>query len=386
MAAEEGLEIRDRPCLGAAHPGALVAACTRHRPPTIRTVLLVKSTTGATGLSAAGVHPRIYTRPRGRSSRCRLPERLLPGRRAARGRGRPDRGADQRAARLLRPRRRHPGLASPRPRLLRRRPGGSGGLGRDRSSLDLAGPLCSGDSGAELYPGLDREKLDYLLDKGMDRRSQGYSAFHRSGLGELLHEHRVDRVFVAGLTTEYCVKNTVLDARGLGSTSSSSRTRFGPSRCSPAMPSARSRRWRQPARASPVRAPTSSRATSSRLSARTWRVSRRSVSSPAGSSTTNAALSGKRWFCQFGAVPFGQRMERIGLAGEPRVAARERAARPPGANERLGLVIPDRRVRADLLHELSRDAGLGLRTRGAGPSTRDPSAPRSESTPSRSCG
>jgi nicotinamidase/pyrazinamidase len=73
-----------------------------------------------------------------------------------------------------------------------------------------------GTPGAELFPGLDREKLDFLLDKGMDRWSQGYSAFHRSGLGELLHEHRVDRVFVAGLTTEYCVKNTVLDARRLG--------------------------------------------------------------------------------------------------------------------------------------------------------------------------
>ena len=73
-----------------------------------------------------------------------------------------------------------------------------------------------GTPGAELYPGLDREKLDFVLDKGMDRWTQGYSAFHRSGLAELLHEHRVDRVFVAGLTTEYCVKNTVIDARRLG--------------------------------------------------------------------------------------------------------------------------------------------------------------------------
>ena len=73
-----------------------------------------------------------------------------------------------------------------------------------------------GTPGAELFPGLHREKLDFLLDKGMDRWSQGYSAFHRSGLGEVLHKNRVDRVFVAGLTTEYCVKNTVLDARRLG--------------------------------------------------------------------------------------------------------------------------------------------------------------------------
>jgi nicotinamidase/pyrazinamidase len=73
-----------------------------------------------------------------------------------------------------------------------------------------------GTWGAELFPGLDREKLDFLLDKGMDRWSQGYSGFQDSGLAELLQEHGVDRVFVAGLTTEYCVKNTVLDARRLG--------------------------------------------------------------------------------------------------------------------------------------------------------------------------
>ena len=73
-----------------------------------------------------------------------------------------------------------------------------------------------GTPGAELYPGLHKEKLDFLLDKGMDRWSQGYSGFHDSGLAELLQEHGVDRVFLAGLTTEYCVKNTVLDARRLG--------------------------------------------------------------------------------------------------------------------------------------------------------------------------
>ena len=73
-----------------------------------------------------------------------------------------------------------------------------------------------GTPGAELYPGLHKEKLDFLLDKGMDRWSQGYSGFQHSGLAELLQEHGVDRVFLAGLTTEYCVKNTVLDARRLG--------------------------------------------------------------------------------------------------------------------------------------------------------------------------
>ena len=33
---------------------------------------------------------------------------------------------------------------------------------------------------------------------------------------------------------------------------------------------------------------------------------------PPGSSTTNAVVPGKRWFCQFGAVPWGHRMLRYG--------------------------------------------------------------------------
>jgi nicotinamidase/pyrazinamidase len=73
-----------------------------------------------------------------------------------------------------------------------------------------------GTEGAELHPDLERSKIDVVLDKGQDPHSQGYSGFHDSGLAELLRERGVDRVFVAGLTTEYCVKNTVLDARRLG--------------------------------------------------------------------------------------------------------------------------------------------------------------------------
>ena len=73
-----------------------------------------------------------------------------------------------------------------------------------------------GTPGAELHPDLDRSKLDVVLDKGQDVHSQGYSGFHDSGLAGLLQERGVDRVFVAGLTTEYCVKNTVLDALRLG--------------------------------------------------------------------------------------------------------------------------------------------------------------------------
>jgi nicotinamidase/pyrazinamidase len=73
-----------------------------------------------------------------------------------------------------------------------------------------------GTRGADLHPDLDRSSIDIVLDKGMDRFSQGYSAFQDSGLAELLEERGVDHLYVGGLATDYCVKNSVLDARRLG--------------------------------------------------------------------------------------------------------------------------------------------------------------------------
>jgi nicotinamidase/pyrazinamidase len=73
-----------------------------------------------------------------------------------------------------------------------------------------------GTPGAELHPALDHAAIDVVLDKGQDQFSQGYSAFHDSGLAELLQERGVDHVYIGGLTTDYCVKHSVLDARRLG--------------------------------------------------------------------------------------------------------------------------------------------------------------------------
>jgi nicotinamidase/pyrazinamidase len=73
-----------------------------------------------------------------------------------------------------------------------------------------------GSPGAELHPSLDRAKVDLVVDKGQDPNSQGYSAFQDTGLAELLRERGVERLFVAGLATDYCVKNTVLDALAHG--------------------------------------------------------------------------------------------------------------------------------------------------------------------------
>ena len=73
-----------------------------------------------------------------------------------------------------------------------------------------------GTPGAELHPSLDRTKVDVIVDKAQDPNTQGYSAFHGGNLVDVLRERGVDRLFIAGLATDYCVKNTVLDARREG--------------------------------------------------------------------------------------------------------------------------------------------------------------------------
>ena len=73
-----------------------------------------------------------------------------------------------------------------------------------------------GTPGAELYPALDRSKVDLVVDKAQDPYTQGYSSFHGGNLADVLRERGVDHVYVAGLATDYCVKHTVLDAAALG--------------------------------------------------------------------------------------------------------------------------------------------------------------------------
>jgi len=69
-----------------------------------------------------------------------------------------------------------------------------------------------GTPGAELHAGLDRERIDVVVDKGRDRSTEGYSGFEGTNLASLLRDGRVDRVHVVGLALDYCVKNTALDA------------------------------------------------------------------------------------------------------------------------------------------------------------------------------
>ncbi len=73
-----------------------------------------------------------------------------------------------------------------------------------------------GTEGAELHSSLDRARVDIVLDKGQDPRTEGYSAFERPELGELLRERNVDTLTIAGLATNICVRGTALDALAEG--------------------------------------------------------------------------------------------------------------------------------------------------------------------------
>jgi nicotinamidase/pyrazinamidase len=70
----------------------------------------------------------------------------------------------------------------------------------------------AGTPGAELHPALVAERVDVVVDKGRDPATEGYSAFDGTDLASLLRERGIDRVTVVGLATDYCVKNTALDA------------------------------------------------------------------------------------------------------------------------------------------------------------------------------
>ena len=82
----------------------------------------------------------------------------------------------------------------------------------------------------ELIPELDVSKLELIVRKGRDAKTEMFSGFMDSferrvadgfgvanmDLGNYLSERRVTDVFVCGLTGDCCVKSTALDAAKLG--------------------------------------------------------------------------------------------------------------------------------------------------------------------------
>ena len=55
-----------------------------------------------------------------------------------------------------------------------------------------------------------------IIYKATDRNQEAYSAFQNTSLDRLLRDLAIRRLFVGGLATDYCVLNTVKDARKEG--------------------------------------------------------------------------------------------------------------------------------------------------------------------------
>lgn len=78
-------------------------------------------------------------------------------------------------------------------------------------------PHCvAGTAGAEFPAALQLPAAARIVSKAMTRDRDAYSGFAGTDLDAQLRVAGVRRVFVGGLATDYCVLNTVLDARRLG--------------------------------------------------------------------------------------------------------------------------------------------------------------------------
>ena len=78
-------------------------------------------------------------------------------------------------------------------------------------------PHCvQGSDGARFHPDLRLPEDVRVISKATDPDRESYSGFDGTELDADLRKAGVRRVFVGGLATDYCVKNTVLDGLRLG--------------------------------------------------------------------------------------------------------------------------------------------------------------------------
>jgi nicotinamidase/pyrazinamidase len=70
--------------------------------------------------------------------------------------------------------------------------------------------------GAEFNPDLRVPPSAIIISKGDKPLVEAYSGFQGTRLEESLKESGVEELFIGGLTTDYCVRETVKDARSAG--------------------------------------------------------------------------------------------------------------------------------------------------------------------------
>lgn len=74
-------------------------------------------------------------------------------------------------------------------------------------------PHCiQNTKGAEFHPDLQIEKIDKIISKATTKEKDAYSAFEDTDLCSFLKQKGIQRVFITGLATDYCVRQTTLDA------------------------------------------------------------------------------------------------------------------------------------------------------------------------------
>lgn len=83
-------------------------------------------------------------------------------------------------------------------------------------------PHCvQGTRGAEFHPGLDVPADALVASKGQDPGEDSYSGFdgrlpNGEGLEAALRAGRIERLYIGGLATDYCVRQTALDGLSMG--------------------------------------------------------------------------------------------------------------------------------------------------------------------------
>jgi nicotinamidase-related amidase len=78
-------------------------------------------------------------------------------------------------------------------------------------------PHCIADTpGAAFADALYLPTSTIIISKATQPDRDAYSGFERTELDRVLHDAGTQRLFVAGLATDYCVLNTVRDALALG--------------------------------------------------------------------------------------------------------------------------------------------------------------------------
>ena len=70
--------------------------------------------------------------------------------------------------------------------------------------------------GSAFHPTLRVPPGATVFSKGENPLKEAYSGFQGTGLEAAMKELEIDEVYIGGLATDYCVKESVLDARGAG--------------------------------------------------------------------------------------------------------------------------------------------------------------------------